>query len=133
MARLKDIVIDCERPASLARFWIAVLDGYTIAPYTEEDLASLRARGLSGPEEDTAVLLLPGPDGGPRVWCTQVPEKKTVKNRVHLDLEAPEPVLELVRLLAIGAQAAWETDGLWVLTDPEGNEFCLLKDPVIAP
>ena len=129
MARIKDIVIDCERPASLARFWIAALDGYSVAPYTEDDLAQLRERGFDGPEDDPEVLLLPGPGGGPRVWCTKVPEGKVVKNRVHVDLEAADPGAELARLVQVGAAQAWETSTLWVLTDPEGNEFCLLKDP----
>jgi hypothetical protein len=74
------------------------------------------------------VLVLPGPAGGPRLWFTQVPEPKTVKNRVHLDLNAEDPVAELARLTGLGARVRWETDGLTVLADPEGNEFCLDKD-----
>ncbi len=43
MARIADIVMDCVHPASLARFWAAVLDDYAVAPYAEEELARLRA------------------------------------------------------------------------------------------
>jgi hypothetical protein len=127
MARIKDIVVDCAQPAPLARFWVAVLEDYSVAPYGEEDLAALRAQGIEDPEDDPSVLVLPGPGGGPRLWFTKVPEPKTVKNRVHLDLSADDPAAELARLTGLGARVIWETDTLTVLEDPEGNEFCLLK------
>ena len=127
MARIKDIVVDCARPAPLARFWVAVLEDYAIAPYTEEDLEHLRAQGVEDPEDDPTVLVLPGPGGGPRLWFTKVPEPKTVKDRIHLDLVAGDPGAELQRLTGLGARFLWETDTLTVLADPEGNEFCLLK------
>ena len=127
MARIKDIVVDCARPAPLARFWVAVLEDYAIAPYTEEDLERLRAQGVTDPEDDPTVLVLPGPGGGPRLWFTKVPEPKTVKDRIHLDLVADDPGAELERLTGLGARFLWETDTLTVLADPEDNEFCLLK------
>jgi hypothetical protein len=120
MARLMDIVIDCAHAPALARWWVQVLEDYSIAPYGPDD---------PDPDEDPTVLVLPGPGGGPRIWFTQVPEPKTVKNRVHLDVNAEDPVAELARLTALGARFQWETDGLTVLADPEGNEFCLDKDP----
>ena len=127
MARIKDIVVDCAQPAPLARFWVAVLEDYAIAPYTDEDLEHLRAQGIEDPEDDPTVLVLPGPGGGPRLWFTKVPEPKTVKDRIHLDLEADDPAAELRRLTGLGARFLWETDTLTVLADPEDNEFCLLK------
>jgi len=127
MARIKDIVVDCARPAPLARFWVAVLEDYAIAPYTQEDLDYLRSKGIDDVEDDPAVLVLPGPGGGPRLWFTKVPEPKTVKDRIHLDLEADDPDAELRRLTGLGARVLWETDTLTVLADLEGNEFCLLK------
>ena len=42
MARLKDIVFDCDHAAGLARFWAAVMDGYAVAPYDEQEMAYLR-------------------------------------------------------------------------------------------
>ena len=120
VARLMDIVFDCAYAPALARWWVRVLEGYTIAPYGPGD---------PDPDEDPTVLLLPGPEGGPRIWFTQVPEHKTAKNRVHLDLNAEDPVAELARLIGLGARMLWETDGLTVLADPEDNEFCLLKTP----
>jgi hypothetical protein len=61
-----DIVFDCRYAPALARWWVQVLEGYTIAPYTVGD---------PDPDEDPAVLVLPGPAGGPRLWFTQVPER----------------------------------------------------------
>ena len=128
MARLADIVIDCAAPAALARFWAAVLDGYAIAPYDEEELERLRAEGIDDPEDDPTVLL-ESDEGGPRLWLVKVPEPKTVKNRVHLDLRADDPSAEVARLVSLGATVAPDqrNGGLVVLLDPEGNEFCLLK------
>jgi len=128
MARLADIVIDCAAPAALARFWAAVLDGYAVAPYDEDELERLRAEGIDDPEDDPTVLL-ESDEGGPRLWLVQVPEPKTVKNRVHIDLRADDSSGEVARLVSLGATVALDqrNDGLVVLLDPEGNEFCLLK------
>lgn len=124
MSRLKDIVLDCRHPASLARFWAAVLDGYEVAPYDEAELARLRDNGILDPEADPLVVVQ-GPATAPRVLCQQVQEAKTVKNRVHLDIVAPDVEAELVRLLRLGAAEVTAYPSHVVLTDPEGNEFCL--------
>ncbi|GHH09053.1 VOC family protein [Streptomyces lanatus] len=124
MARLHDIVIDCARPAATARFWAAALDGYAVAPYDDAELARLRARGIAGPEDDPTVLVEPC-GGGPRLWCQLVPEPKQVKNRLHLDLVSPDPEGEIARLTTLGASVGARHEDHWVLTDPEGNEFCL--------
>ena len=129
MANLADIVIDCAAPAALARFWAAALDGYAVAPYDDEELARLRADGIDDPEDDPTVLV-ESRDDRPRVWLVRVPEPKTVKNRVHLDLRADDATAEVARLVSLGATVAPDqrNDGLVVLLDPEGNEFCILKD-----
>lgn len=66
---------------------------------------------------------------GPRLAFQQVPEPKTVKNRVHLDLGAADPEAFIARVLALGATRLADHDlpGIhWtVLADPEGNEFCV--------
>ncbi len=122
MARLHDVVVDCRHPASLARFWAQALDGYAVAPYDEEELARLRAQGVLDPEDDPTVLV----DGGPpRLWFQRVPEPRTVKNRLHLDLRADDRDAEIDRLLGLGARLIATYDGWVTLTDPEGNEFCL--------
>lgn len=128
MARLKDVVFDCQRPARLARFWSSALEGYEVAPYDEAELARLREMGIDDPEDDPSVLV--EPDGaGPRLWFQRVPESKTVKNRVHVDLACEDVEKEIERLVVMGAtvQADQPNDSLVVLCDPEGNEFCLLR------
>ena len=126
MARIADIVVDCAHPASLARFWAAVLDDYAVAPYDEEELARLRAEGIDDPEDDPSVLVEGSPER-PRFFFTRVPEPKTVKNRLHLDLRAEDAVAELGRLTGLGARVVAELPDWTVLADPEGNEFCLLR------
>jgi hypothetical protein len=122
MARLHDVVVDCQHPASLARFWAAALDGFAVAPYDEAELARLRELGVHDPEDDPTVLV----EGGPvRMWFQRVPERKIVKNRVHLDLRADDPDAELDRLIGLGAKLLATHDDWTLLADPEGNEFCL--------
>jgi hypothetical protein len=130
MARLKDIVFDCEHPASLARFWASALDGYEVAPYDDEEIARLQAIGFSGPEEDPGVIVQ-GPPGSPRVYCQLVPEGKTAKNRAHLDLCTDDLDAEVARLEALGAtRLAHQMDDndIVSLADPAGNEFCLVRE-----
>lgn len=110
MATLADIVFDCAHPASLARFWAGVLDGYEVEPHDENDPA----------------VLVVAPTG-PRLFFQQVPEAKTAKNRVHLDVRGPERAAEVERLVALGASVT--DDGherFTVMVDPEGNEFCVM-------
>jgi hypothetical protein len=124
MARLHDVVIDSRHPASIARFWAAVLDGYQVAPYDEAELARLRAKGILDPEDDPTVLVeVPGTL--PRLFFQLVAEPKTVKNRVHLDLRCDSVAEELARLVELGASVVSEHEDHLVLRDPEGNEFCL--------
>ncbi|WP_328994701.1 VOC family protein [Kribbella sp. NBC_01245] len=126
MARLRDVVIDCRHPASLARFWAEVLDGYAIAPYDEDELARLRELGIDDPEDDPSVLLEPAPGVRPRFFFQRVPEAKTVKNRMHIDLSADDVNLEVDRLLGLGARLIQRYDEHVLLADPEGNEFCVM-------
>ena len=126
VARLRDIVVDCTHPASLARFWAAVLDGYAVAPYDQAELERLRANGIDDPEDDPTVLVTAG-DDQPRFFFARVPEPKTAKNRVHVDLRAGDHATELARLTGLGARVIADLDAWTVLEDPEGNEFCLLR------
>jgi Glyoxalase-like domain len=128
MARIHDVVVDCRHPASLARFWAAALDGYAVAPYDDEELARLRSMGIDDPEDDPTVLV-EAPGQLPRLFFQAVPEAKIAKNRVHLDLRCDDLAAEAARLVALGAAVQVERpDADWiVLTDPEGNEFCLSR------
>jgi hypothetical protein len=124
MARLHDVVFDCRHPASIARFWAAVLDSYAVAPYDEEELDRLRGMGILDPEDDPNVLV-EAPGVRPRFFFQLVPEPKIVKNRVHLDLACESLVDEFERLRGLGASLVAQYADHLVLHDPEGNEFCL--------
>jgi hypothetical protein len=131
VARINDVVFDCVHPASLARFWASVLDGYEVAPYDDAELERLREQGIDDPEDDPTVCLR-GPAGAPGVWFQRVPEAKLVKNRVHLDLQvdlhAADVDAETDRLVALGATVLLRNGpgpGWVLLADPEGNEFCI--------
>ena len=123
MARLRDVVFDCRHPASLARFWVAALEGYAIAPYDEAELVRLRATGVDDPEDDPTVLVEPSSGSGPRLWFQRVPETKQVKNRVHLDLASADVSAEVLRLAGLGARVLAERRAWVTMEDPEGNEF----------
>jgi hypothetical protein len=127
MATLADIVVDCARPASVARFWAAALDDYSIAPYDQAEIERLRALGIDDVEDDPTVLLAPATADRPRIWFQRVPEAKSVKNRVHLDLRSADVDGETRRLVDLGAWVVAVRDDLTVLADPEGNEFCLIR------
>ncbi len=126
MARIHELVVDCRHPASIARFWAAALDGYEIAPYDEAELHRLRSLGISGPEDDPTVRIQ-APGAGPNLFFQRVREPKAVKNRLHLDLRCESFEDETARLTALGAVVLAEYDTFVVLTDPEGNEFCLSR------
>ena len=126
MASPADIVFDCAHPASLARFWAAVLDGYAVAPYDDAELARLASNGITDTEDDPTVLVMSS-TGGPRLWFRQVPEPNSAKNRVHLDVRATNRPEEIERLQALGATVLDDqVDGVTVLCDPEANEFCVI-------
>jgi glyoxalase superfamily protein len=127
VARIHDVVVDCHHPASIARFWAAVLDGYAVAPYDEAELERLRANGIDDPEDDPTVLVEAGPEVTPRLFFQLVPESKVVKNRVHLDLACDDFDAEVGRLVEFGARVQAEYATFVRLADPEGNEFCLSR------
>jgi hypothetical protein len=126
MLTIRDAVIDCRHPASLARFWAAALDEYDVAPYDDAELERLREMGIEDPEDDPSVLVCAGPDVTPRLFFQRVPEARVVKNRMHLDLLAADPVLETERVVALGATVVARYPTWITLADPEGNEFCIV-------
>ena len=124
MARLEQIVVDCRRPAALARFWEQVLDGFAIRPYTDEDLADLDARGLT--RESDPVVILDGP--ALEVCFQQVDVEPVVKKPLHLDLVSSDRTAEVARLVGSGATVVETFDAHTWLRDPEGNDFCLTDE-----
>jgi predicted enzyme related to lactoylglutathione lyase len=114
---IRNVSFDCADPYALAQFWSAVLGHPVLAE--------------CAPGDDEVAI---APPVGPRLFFQAVPESKTVKNRVHVCLQAGDTDrdTEVGRLCALGA-VLWEDhrqpdgDGWVVLLDPTGNEFCLTR------
>jgi hypothetical protein len=124
MGKLREIVIDADHPASLARFWAAAVDGYAVRPYDEAEIARLAAKGLT-PETDPFVLI-DGP--GPIICCQRRDGPRLERNRIHLDLHTPDRPAEVARLIGLGATFWYEHSHFTVLRDPEGNQFCVADE-----
>jgi hypothetical protein len=143
MATAFQVTFDSSDPASHAAFWAEALH-YVSAPppegFASWDAALDAWRVPAEHRNDRAALV--DPDGqGPRLFFQKVPEPKTAKNRVHLDLRAAPGLrgdarsealeAECTRLVALGAQRLYrlDADGVdetcIVMADPQGSEFCL--------
>ncbi|MFI9295850.1 VOC family protein [Streptomyces gardneri] len=126
MAKEFQVTYDCADPGAVAAFWAEVL-GYRFQP---------------PPEGFVDWAAITDPDGkGPRMYFQKVPEGKTVKNRLHLDVRSAPGLtgdermdaleVEAARLEGLGAKRLYrldaddENEGIIVMGDPEGNEFCL--------
>ncbi|MFE3374871.1 VOC family protein [Streptomyces anulatus] len=125
-SKFTELAIDCADPIGLARFWCSVLDYEVRDEDAEEGVVTVGPR--SAPEAEDR----PGPVP-PVLTFARVPEGKSVKNRLHIDVSPSdrEQGDEVRRLIALGARRAdvGQGDASWiVLTDPEGNEFCVLGD-----
>ena len=121
-SRFTDLAVDCADPRRLAGFWCSVL-GYEVLEQDDE-LVSI------GPPRVTEGGDPPGPLP-PTLTFARVPERKTVKNRLHLDLSPTDrdQADEVRRLVDLGARPVdvGQGDAPWVvLADPEGNELCVL-------
>lgn len=133
------IAFDAADPHRLAAFWAAAL-GYDVEDHTEVVAGLLAAGRLRDGEvladgdrrafRDVATCRDPHGDR-PRLFFQRVPEPKTAKNRVHLDLQVGADAApgEVERLVALGAEVAWTTSDRGPVTvtlrDPEGNELCV--------
>ena len=134
------VVIDSSAPHELADWWAEAL-GWQIEAQDEAFIGRMVETGAASEEDTTqhrgalvwkvgAALHSPDP-GRPRVLFQLVPEPKTVKNRVHLDIRvgAERREAEVARLVGLGATELWrgaQGPFEWVtLADPEGNEFCV--------
>ncbi len=116
--RIQCLCIDSADPAKLASFWEAAL-GWR-RTFEEDDQVALEPP--TGSREDGIV---------PDLLFLQVPEQKSGKNRLHLDLRPADQGAEVARLEGLGARRADVGQGpevTWVvMADPEGNEFCVLR------
>jgi hypothetical protein len=134
------VTIDSSAPHELADWWAEAL-GWQVEPQDEAFIRRMVETGAASEADTTrhrgalvwrvgAALNSPEP-GRPRLLFQRVPEAKTVKNRMHLDVRVgPERREdEIARLLALGATELWRASQgpyEWAtLADPEGNEFCV--------
>ncbi len=110
---LAHITFDCHDVAAVSQFWSAALD----RPVDE------------GAQPFFATIGYPARPGAPAWMFLQVPEGKTAKNRMHLDLTSDDREAEVTRLVSLGATRVGDHDEFghrWtVMRDPEGNEFCV--------
>lgn len=119
--RISELVLNCDDPEALARFWCEVLD-FVVLDREDGDVEIGPRDGFAGPRQ--TLILSRG--GGPR----------TGNLRLHIDVSPTDrdQDAELARLLAAGAVPAdvgQTGEEPWhVLADPEGNEFCLLRGRV---
>lgn len=143
MAQGLQIVFDAADPRRLGEFWALAIGYVTQPPPPEFDSWEEWAEAMEIPEDrwnDSHAIV--DPEGvRPRIFIQRVPETKTAKNRMHLDvtvsggpgtpIEERRSIIdaEAERLVAAGATALgpMEEHGVYwvVLQDPEGNEFCL--------
>ncbi len=122
-SRVSHTTLDCHHAYELSEWWKGVLDYVDVEGDPNE------------PGHEECMIL--SRDGAHRVLFIEVPEGKTVKNRIHFDLEPTEGTRddELARLLAHGATEVADHRGQYgpgtgwvILADPEGNEFCILRN-----
>ena len=109
---LQEIVIDCSNPEALARFWQALIGGEVAV-------------------ESPDWVVLDGDDDGFYIGFQRVPEAKSCKNRVHLDVEVDDLVTAVDEAEQLGARKLGavieEEDGAFqIMADPGGNEFCFI-------
>lgn len=142
MAYTFQVTIDSAGPHTLADWWADAL-GWQVEPSDEGFIRQMIAAGHATEEDATthrgvlvwkegaAIIPPEGAEGAPRILFQLVPEPKTVKNRVHLDLRVGEDDAEQVveRLIAGGAlflHRGRQGPHTWLtIADPEGNEFCV--------
>ena len=139
------VTVDCSDPHVLADWWADAL-GWAVEPSDEDFIRRMITQGYAA-EDDTTThrgtlvwkegAAIRNPDGpmvgpgGRRILFQRVPEAKTVKNRVHLDVFVGPDMVETERDRLVGAGARFLHRGQqgphgWVtLADPEGNEFCI--------
>lgn len=121
--KLREIVFDCDHPATLARFWAQMLDGFDVRPYDDEEIARLAALGLT-PETDPGVMV-DGP--GLKLGFQKTDPQPVSKNKVHLDLTARSVDEAVAVAVKLGATVVERFDDSVWLRDPEGNDFCVTE------
>ncbi|MET8862932.1 VOC family protein [Nonomuraea sp. NPDC004580] len=123
-SRFTELTIDCHDPERVAAFWCEVLDFEVI----DRNEGKVEIGSWEPTIEQVLTRQMP-----PTLQFIQVPEGKTVKNRLHLDVSPIDGSTddEVTRLLGLGAvqrDVGQGPDRRWVvMADPEGNEFCVVR------
>ncbi len=115
---LEQVVVDARDPVALGRWWLEALQWIIV----NDDPGEFEIR--------------PQPDRLPGLIFEPVGERKQFKNRLHLDFRPDDQDTEVERLIALGASRVdiGQGEAPWVvLADPEGNEFCVLRDRRASP
>jgi predicted enzyme related to lactoylglutathione lyase len=114
VGHLSHVVIDCHDPDRLATFWSAAL-------------------GVEVAMREHQYVILTAPPGASALAFQQVPEPKSGKNRVHVDLSVDDLDVASAAVEALGGTVQHDVTEagvqVRVMTDPEGNEFCLVRLP----
>ena len=132
IAHFSVVALDCPDPMALAEFWAIALDYEQQPPPPGFDSWESFADAQNIPHEDRdRFAAIVDPEGtGPRLLFLKVPESKSAKNRMHLDVVSSDPPAHVARLVAAGAsevESLEEFGTAWtVMADPEGNEFCVV-------
>ena len=144
MAYRIQVAVDCRDPHAQADWWAETL-GWTVEPTDESFIRSMIAAGYATDADtkihrgqlvwvDGAAICPPddvGRKGRQRILFQPVPEPKTVKDRIHLDinLDGDDKDEVRARLESRGAEFLWEAQqgphSWYTMADPEGNEFCI--------
>lgn len=137
------VTFDASDPSSLAEFWVVALEYIPQPPPGNFDSWELWLSEMGVPEENwnDASAIVDPEEKGPRLFFQRVPEGKTAKNRVHLDVNAgggheveyadridavDRHVDTLIDLGGSKVEAVSQRGEYWVvMLDPEGNEFCV--------
>ncbi|MBD7995631.1 VOC family protein [Arthrobacter sp. Sa2CUA1] len=139
------ICIDCENAHAQADWWATTL-GWPVEETNQGFIDDMLAKGYASPDDliehngvrmwrGGSAILQPVPDASPvtpmRILFQPVPEPKTVKDRIHLDIRLAGADKDAIRadLEARGAKFLWEANegphAWYTMADPEGNEFCI--------
>jgi predicted enzyme related to lactoylglutathione lyase len=108
-SRLHSVMMDCNDLGVAVRFWSSAL-----------------GVGIAYIKEGNPYAALESPVPGLTIELQQVPEPKSCKSRVHLDIETDDLEAEVRRLEALGARRQRFMERFWVMEDPSGNEFCVV-------
>jgi phosphoglycolate phosphatase-like HAD superfamily hydrolase len=140
-ARVANISIHAENPGDLARFWCAVMGYPAWTSWPDDEVAELRASGMTDDELAERAEAWDQNPAHQRFYFSRYRRERRQRNRLHIDITPfddrratkSQLLAESERLVALGASVEKVLDGPWgpydefaiMMRDPEGNEFCL--------